>query len=634
MKKNLFYAQSGGVTSVINATAEAVILQARKEKNIASIYCGQYGILGALDEQLVDVTKTPEKVIKRLSNNPGGVFGSCRFKLIDPSKNEKSFDRLLTVFDAHNIGYFLYNGGGDSADTSFKIEQAAKLRNYPLKVGHIPKTIDNDLPFTDCSPGFASVAKYIAVSTQETSLDLASMHKSSTKVFILEVMGRNAGWIAASAGLAQTKQLNVPLLILFPEIPFNQSSFLNAVSEKIKEFGYVSVVVSEGVRDDQGKFVSTHLSKDAFGHHQLGGAGNFIEQLIESKLHLKCHTAIADYLQRSARHVASNIDLIHAKALGQEAVRMVCQGISGKMPIIVRKSNTPYRWGVSSVHLSKIANQEKKMPLTFISSDGFTITNQCRKYLSPLIQGEAFSHFKDGVGDYQQFLFPKVKKKLIRNRGYKILLLGPPGAGKGTQGDLLCQTLKIVKVSCGDILRKESRSGSELGKNLSAIMASGALVPDSLIIEIMNKELKQKQYDDGYLLDGFPRTVGQAQALHSTVCVLDAVIEINISDATLHSRLEGRWIHSPSGRTYHTTFNPPKIPFTDDITGEPLSQRVDDTPETIKKRLEVYYQETQPLSKYYKSLCKDHGTKYLVINGDQSINQILKKITTFLIEKL
>ena len=633
MKKNLFYAQSGGVTAVINASAEAVITAARDKKigkNIGKVFCGYYGILGALEENLVDMTAVPASTVRRISNNPGGVFGSCRFKLSSIKENKKSFDRLLSVFDAHNIGYFLYNGGGDSADTTYKIWQAAKDSGYPLSVAHIPKTIDNDLQGTDCSPGFASVAKYVALSCQETSLDLAAMHRSSTKVFVFEVMGRHAGWIAASAGLAQTDTLSVPLIILFPEIPFSVEAFTEQVKRKVAAHGYVTVVVSEGIRSKQGTLFDTHQSKDAFGHRQLGGVGASIASIIESKLQYKCHTAIADYLQRSARHVASKVDLTHASALGTDAVRFVASGKSGRMLVVKRISSKPYRWRIDSVALGKVANKEKLMPRSFITKDGFGITARCKNYMLPLIQGEAPFRFKQGVGDFHSFNFPQVKKKLAMREGktgHRIIFIGPPGAGKGTQAEILCSNLGIVKVSCGDLLRTESRSGSPLGKKLSSYMNSGTLVPDSLITEIMIAELQKKEYQAGYLLDGYPRTVNQAKAIITSQLEIDAVIELAVDQKILINRITGRWIHEPSGRIYHTSFNPPKKPFTDDITGEPLMQRKDDKPETVSHRLLVYEQETKPLTAFYQTYSKKH--KQLLckkISGIGSIKSVQKRI--------
>ena len=361
MKKNAFYAQSGGVTSVINATAGALILEAKKHKNIGKIYAGKNGILGALREELIDTSKESKSSIESLKFRPGGVFGSCRFKLKDLESSNKEYKRLIEVFKAHNIGYFFYNGGNDSADTAFKVSQISKKLNYPIHCIAIPKTVDNDLALTDCCPGFGSAAKYIATSILEASLDVQSMSETSTKVFILEVMGRHAGWMAASSALARSEKGDAPHIILLPEITFNQNNFLLAVKESVKKNRYCVVVVSEGVKNSRGKFLAESDLKDAFGHSQLGGVAPYLSNLINTKLKLKNHWAVSDYLQRSARHIASETDLKQAESVGVHAVRYAANGMNGVMPIIVRGKGKKYSWKVEPASLSKIANVEKKL---------------------------------------------------------------------------------------------------------------------------------------------------------------------------------------------------------------------------------------------------------------------------------
>jgi len=359
MKKNAFYAQSGGVTSVINASASAVILEARKSAKIGKIYAGKNGILGALREELIDTSKESKKFIESLQYRPGGVFGSCRYKLKSIEDNLKEYERLIEVFKAHNIGYFFYNGGNDSADTALKISQISNKLNYPLQCIAIPKTVDNDLAVTDCCPGFGSVAKYVVTSTIEAALDVESMYESSTKVFILEVMGRHAGWIAGSSCLAQDSHPGAPHIILLPEVAFNQKKFLAKVKETVKKHGFCVIVASEGIKNSKGKFLAESDSKDAFGHSQLGGVAPRLAELINKKLQLKNHWAVADYLQRSASHLSSGVDRAHAYEVGKKAVQYALKGLNGVMPIIKRKSSTPYKWEVVPAPLTKIANVEK-----------------------------------------------------------------------------------------------------------------------------------------------------------------------------------------------------------------------------------------------------------------------------------
>ena len=410
--QNAIYAQSGGVTSVINATASAVIETSRKSKKINKLYAGKDGIIGILNEELIDTSLENSSDIKKLMHTPGGAFGSCRHKLKDVNQSKREYERLIDVFKAHNIGYFFYNGGGDSQDTSNKIAQYTKDAGFPVTCIGIPKTIDNDLPYTDNCPGFGSVAKYIATSTKEAALDVKSMSKSSTKVFIFEVMGRHAGWLAASAGLAKSKNNSAPHIILLPEVTFNEKLFLKKVKEVVKKEDYCVIVVSEGAKYKNGRFLADAGTVDSFGHKQLGGVAPRIADMISIKLGFKYHWAVSDYLQRSARHISSQVDLDHAYAVGKAAVEYASSGENAIMPIIVRKKNKPYSWEVGKVALSKVANIEKKMPRNFISKDGFGITQSCKNYLSPLIQGEAWAPFEDGVIQTASLKNKLIKKKL------------------------------------------------------------------------------------------------------------------------------------------------------------------------------------------------------------------------------
>jgi len=412
-KKNAFYAQSGGVTAVINASACGVIETARKHKDkIGKVYAGRNGIIGALTEDLIDTSKEPASSIKALRHTPSGAFGSCRFKLKSLEENKREYERLIEVFEAHNIGYFFYNGGGDSADTCHKISQLSETMGYPVQAIHIPKTVDNDLPITDNCPGFGSVAKYIAVSTREASFDVASMSKTSTKVFIVEVMGRHAGWIAAAGGLASTEDTPIPIIILFPEVEFDQKKFLAKVGSMVKKHGYCSVVVSEGVHWPDGRFLAETGLKDAFGHSQLGGAATVIAGMIQSELSLKNHWAVADYLQRAARHIASKTDVEMAYAMGKAGVQFALKGHNAVMPTVDRISNKPFKWKVGMAPLSKVANVEKMMPKNFITKDGFGITKKCREYMEPLIKGEDYPPYKNGMPKYIRLKNIAVPKKL------------------------------------------------------------------------------------------------------------------------------------------------------------------------------------------------------------------------------
>jgi len=411
--KNAFYAQSGGVTAVINASAAGVIETARQHPDkIGNVYAGRNGIIGALTEDLIDTSADSAQAIAALRHTPSGGFGSCRYKLKSIEQNRREYERLIEVFKAHNIGYFFYNGGGDSADTCLKVSQISDTLGFPIQAIHVPKTVDNDLPITDCCPGFGSVAKYIAVSTREASFDVASMAKTSTKVFVLEVMGRHAGWIAAAGGLASSKDCEIPIVILFPEITFDKAKFLAKVDSYVKEYGYCSVVVSEGVKGGDGNFLSDQGLRDAFGHAQLGGVAPVVANIIKDGLGLKYHWGVADYLQRAARHVASKTDVEQAYAMGKAAVEYAIAGHNSVMPTIERLSSSPYRWQVGMAQLSDVANVEKMMPADYISEDGFGITEACREYLLPLIEGEDYPPYKNGLPDYVRLKNVAVQKKL------------------------------------------------------------------------------------------------------------------------------------------------------------------------------------------------------------------------------
>ncbi|MBI3773371.1 MAG: 6-phosphofructokinase [Gammaproteobacteria bacterium] len=412
VKKNVFYAQAGGVTAVINATACGVIETARQHKDrVGKVYAGHNGIIGALTEDLIDTSKESARAIAALRHTPGGAFGSCRFMLKSIEENQSHYERLIEVFRAHNIGYFFYNGGNGSMNTADKVAQISSTLGYPIQCIGIPKTIDNDLAHTDNCPGFGSAAKYIAVSITEAALDVASMARTSTKVFVMEVMGRYTGWIAAASGIAARNEGDAPHLILFPEVPFNEATFLQRVKQTVVTHEYCVIVVAEGIKDANGQFISAG-ERDAFGDPQLGGAGPRIVNLIKTKLGYKCHHAVADYLQRSARHIASKIDVEQAYALGRAAVQMALQGKNAIMPNIVRTSNTPYRWRIGEVSLATVAKKDKNLPASFITKDGYGITKACRTYLMPLIKGEDYPPYKDGLPQFVRLKNLAVPKKL------------------------------------------------------------------------------------------------------------------------------------------------------------------------------------------------------------------------------
>ncbi|MCH8098925.1 MAG: 6-phosphofructokinase [Proteobacteria bacterium] len=411
--RNAFYAQSGGVTAVINVTACAVIETARKHPNkIANVYAGRNGIIGALTEDMIDTNKESAAAISALMYTPGGAFGSARYKLKGIAENRAQYERLIEVFKAHDIGYFFYNGGNDSMDTALKVSQFSKTMGYPVTCLGVPKTVDNDLPVTDNCPGFGSVAKYVAISTQEAALDVLSMAKTSTKVFILEVMGRHAGWIAAAAGLAGKNPGDAPHIILFPEVPFRKRDFLKRVRECVAQYDYCVIVVSEGAQYANGRFLAEVGTRDAFGHAQLGGVAPVVANMVRESLGYKYHYAIADYLQRSARHIASDVDVKQAYAVGKAAVQYALQGKTAIMPVIKRVSNSPYRWTIESAPLGRIANKEKMLPRRYIRKDGFGITEAARRYLEPLIKGENYPPYINGLPKTAKLKFKPVKPQV------------------------------------------------------------------------------------------------------------------------------------------------------------------------------------------------------------------------------
>ena len=410
---NAFYAQSGGVPPVINASAAGLIQTAALyPDHINKVYAGQDGIIGALSEDLIDTSLESAADIEALKSTPSGAFGSCRYKLKSIDDFRAQYERLIDVFKAHDIRYFFYNGGGDSQDTCHKVSQLSDAMGYPITCVGIPKTIDNDLPFTDCSPGFGSVAKYVAVSILEASMDVASMSSSSTKVFVMEVMGRHAGWIAAASGLASDERGYGPDIILFPEVDFDQAAFLAKVQRTVEQKGQCSIVVSEGAKYPDGKFLADSGVKDAFGHAQLGGVAPVVTQMINDALKLKCHWAVCDYLQRAARHIASKTDVEQAYAVGKAAIELAVAGTNAVMPTIVRTNDSPYTWEIGSAPLADVANIEEKMPSDYISDDGFFITDACRTYLAPLIQGEDYPAYENGIPAYVRLQKNKLKKKL------------------------------------------------------------------------------------------------------------------------------------------------------------------------------------------------------------------------------
>ncbi len=406
--ENAVYAQSGGVTAVINASAHGWLKAARASREIKKTFAARQGLNGIINNELIALSDWSESQVDTLAQLPAGAFGSCRRKLKDIQQEAAIFQKLLETFSVHQIGYLFYNGGNDSMDTVHQINRFAQQQSYPLQVIGIPKTIDNDLPITDNSPGFGSVAKYNAISMLEASRDTESMCADSTKVFIMETMGRHAGWIAAATSLARLTEKDGPHLILLPEIPFQEDKFLAAVETNVSLHGFCSITVAEGIKNTQARFLAESGRQDSFGHVQLGGAGSYIQQLTQQNLKLKTHRAIPDYCQRSARHAAAGVDIQQAIACGKHAVQLAEKGLSGVVSIIKRIQDNPYRWEISHTEAQLIANQEKCLPPAFISSNGMHITEAFRSYCLPLIQGEQPPPYQNGLPDY-----PRLPLKIV-----------------------------------------------------------------------------------------------------------------------------------------------------------------------------------------------------------------------------
>jgi 6-phosphofructokinase 1 len=413
MPKNIFYAQSGGPTAVINASACGIIETARQHNNhFGKVFAGQNGILGALEENLIDTDLESDATIAALKHTPGAAFGSCRMKLKSIEEDNKPYKRLIEVFKAHDIGTFFYNGGGDSQDTAYKVSQLGATMGYPLTCIGIPKTVDNDLMLTDNCPGFGSVAKYLRTSVLEASLDVRSMAKTSTKVFVLEAMGRHTGWIAAACGIGAQEAQDAPHIILFPEVAFDQQAFLKKVNHCVETYGYCVIVASEGIRYADGTFLSEQGGVDAFGHAQLGGVAPLLANIVKDAYGYKYHWAVPDYLQRSARHIASKTDVDQAYAVGKAAVLAALEGKNNIMMTIERTQQNPYQWQIGQAPLSEVANHEKTLPPGFITEDGMHITSACQEYLRPLIQGESYPPYKDGLPNYAVLKAQLVAKQL------------------------------------------------------------------------------------------------------------------------------------------------------------------------------------------------------------------------------
>lgn len=411
MTRNLLYAQSGGVTAVINATAAGVIATARQASGeIGQVLAARNGILGVLRETLVDTAGLSVRDLERLRSTPGGAFGSCRFDLDPADRNPAQYDRLFAVLAAHDVGCFLYNGGNGSMETCRQIQAAADARGYPLTVLGVPKTVDNDIVLTDCCPGFGSAAKYLATSIREVGLDLNAMTTGSGRAFVLEVMGRNAGWLAAACALAAEDDDAAPHLILLPEVAFDEAAFLARVKSVVERSGSCAIVVAEGVRGLGGKVLSIQ-DRNQKGYIQLGGAGEVIAEKIHTGLGYKVHYALADYLQRSARHIASRTDTAQAFGVGKAAVRRAIAGNCGVVGI-ERLSDEPYLWRTTLQAFDLVANLERQVPPEFIAPDGFGVTDAFRRWCRPLIAGEDWPPFRDGLPDYLRLQLPLVPPRL------------------------------------------------------------------------------------------------------------------------------------------------------------------------------------------------------------------------------
>jgi 6-phosphofructokinase 1 len=398
---NLLVAQSGGPTAVINSSIAGVISEAGRHECIEEIYGGMNGVYGILQENLIDIGEENTKSIQSLKHTPAAALGTCRYKInfkTDAEQAEKDMNRLFEVIEAHNIRYFFYAGGNDSQDTTNKVHLEAAKRGYDIRAIGVPKTIDNDLPHTDHTPGYGSVIKYNATTVMEVGADLRSQATDEGSCCIIEVMGRSAGWIAAGTVLAKEREDDPPHIILLPEIPFNETKFLVKAMDTVTKNGYCVVVVGEGLKDTEGNEIGADKTKlDAFGHPVLAGAAERLAEIVEPALNLKTRTVKLGYAQRAAAHYASQTDVDEAFACGEAAVRAAIEGQSGFMVKLVRESDEPYKWSTGLQPLEDIANQEAFIPRDWISEDGWLPNEKFEKYARPLIQGELHLPTKGGL---------------------------------------------------------------------------------------------------------------------------------------------------------------------------------------------------------------------------------------------
>lgn len=409
--KNLLYAQSGGVTAVINASAAAVIETARASGQVGRVLAARHGIVGLLGEDLYDTSGLSAEDLSLLARTPGGAFGSSRLDLDEPVENPPQYERLFEVLAAHDIGWLLYNGGNGSMYTVAQMAREAELRGYPLKVVGVPKTVDNDIEGTDCCPGFGSAAKYLATSMLEAGLDLRAMASQVGRVFVMESMGRNAGWLAAASALARRKEEDPPHIVLLPEVPVKREALLAEVQRVVERIGFCALTVSEGVCwEDGSRVMEQHV--DAQGYVQLGGAGQAIARVLSESLGYKQHTAVPDYFQRAAGHLLSATDFAQARAVGEAAVRYALEGRNGVLPAIRRLSDAPYRWDLVPLAASEVGNLERRVPAHFIREDGLHVTPAAVEYLRPLIEGEVPCAYEGGLPPWRSFDFPLLPRKL------------------------------------------------------------------------------------------------------------------------------------------------------------------------------------------------------------------------------
>jgi 6-phosphofructokinase 1 len=413
---NLLVAQSGGPTAVINASLAGVIQEAGRHECIEEIYGGANGILGVLDEELIDINDERARTIEGLKYTPAAALGTCRYKLDfkkNPEQAAKDMDRLFEVFKAHNIRYFFYIGGNDSQDTAHKIHEQAIARGYEMRVNGVPKTIDNDLPHTDHCPGYGSVIKYNGATVMEIAADVVSMATQDGSCCLIEVMGRGAGWIAAGTALAKRSADDAPHIVLVPEIAFNEEGFLARIKETLERLPCCVVVVGEGLKNGAGEEIAADKSRlDAFGHPVLSGVAEHLGELVQGKLSVKTRTVKLGYAQRAAAHFASATDSAESTACGEAAVRAAVGGQSGFMVKIVRRQNNPYKWGTDLQPLQEIANVEHLIPRDWFSEDGFLPNEKFLEYARPLIEGEVKVPMENGLPKYVALEKSRVEKKL------------------------------------------------------------------------------------------------------------------------------------------------------------------------------------------------------------------------------